>query len=116
MRVDLYREWNWEFDFGVERIKSVEESPNKYAIAYYDNKERLFRVDCVIEGQVSRYDYFCNERGRVIQKRALNDDGSVFIIVDLEYDDQREIVTEVGWCPGDPTCKSYHRPMAKHDE
>ena len=117
MRKQLFHQWNWEFDYGVEPIDEREQLPENHAVAYFDRLGRLYRVE-VCGGSsanhpagVFRYDYFCDERGRILQKRSLDDNNEVFVIVDFDYDDQKSYVTETAWWPNDGVCKSIQRQL-----
>ncbi len=114
----LFREWNWEFDYGVDEVAPGGSLPPSYAVAFYDHRGRLYRVEerqrpetTGIEGDdakvTSSYDYFCTLDGRVSQKRSLEEGGEVHVIVDMEYTDAE--VTEVAWWPANNVCKSIRR-------
>ena len=117
-----YECWNWEFDFGEGPIPEGEPLPPSFAVAYYDYRGRLYRVAQRAKELADRsdddpaafgtylYDYFCDSDGRILQKRSLDGDGTVFLIVDFEYDVETNQVTETAWSPNDGTCKSIRRP------
>jgi hypothetical protein len=119
----IFEHWNWRFDYGERPIPETEPLPARYAIAYYDHRNRLYRVvqrvkeladypdDDPAAFMTYVYDYFCDVNGRVIQKRSLDEQGSVFLIVDFEYDLDRREVTETAWWPADGPCKSLKRPI-----
>jgi hypothetical protein len=118
-----FEHWNWEFDYGERPIPEAALLPARYAIAYYDHRGRLYRVVQRVKELADHtdddpaafgtyvYDYFCDSDGRILQKRSLDEQGSVFLIVDLEYDLDRKEVTETAWWPGDGRCKSMKRPL-----
>jgi len=127
MRRRLFERWNWQFDYGECPIPEGESLPSRYAIAYYDRLDRLYRVEvCEVrrragirgvdedqaEVEVFVYDYFCDEKGRILQKRALGRHGEVDLIVDYEYDLERNQVIETAWWPAHETCKSIKRPVS----
>ena len=43
------------------------------------------------------YDYFCGEAGTILQKRSLDENGKVVLIVDMSY--SGDAVTETAWSP-----------------
>jgi hypothetical protein len=118
-----FEKWNWEFDFGEHSIPAQGPLPARYAIASYDHRGRLYRVVQRVKeladypdddsGAFGIYvfDYFCDDDGRILQKRSLDQQGSVFLIVDFEYDFDRKEITEIAWWPGDGTSKSMKRPF-----
>jgi hypothetical protein len=118
-----FDKWNWEFDFGECPIPTDRELPARYAIAYYDHRGRLYRVVQRIKELVDYsddnptafgtyvYDYFCDGAGRILQKRSLDQHGSVFLIVDFDYDVDKKEVTEIAWWPSNGSCKSIKRPF-----
>jgi glycosylphosphatidylinositol transamidase (GPIT) subunit GPI8 len=124
MRQRLFERWNWEFDYGVGPIPEDEPLPSEYAIAYYDRLDRLYRVEVrrragvrgvdedQSEVEVFVYDYFCDVKGRILQKRAYGEQGEVDLIVDFEYDLESNQVIETAWWPANGTCKSIKRPLS----
>lgn len=117
----FYRNWNWEFDYGVDPLPEGTPLDARYAIAYYDHLDRLYRVDIwdapAVDGDtnqsgdfsLSRYDYFCDSKGHILQKRSLEDNGDVFLIVDLDYDDEQARVRETAWLPALDELRSIER-------
>lgn len=131
MKKQFYRLWNWEFDYGIDVLPDDQPLPSKFAVAYYDHLERLYRAEVWEElshynspdetkrFDVSRYDYFCDMNGVILQKRSLGDDNEVFLIVDYEYfaDADNDRVRETAWLPINNTCKSIERPFRSgHEE
>jgi hypothetical protein len=115
MKTRLFRRWNWEFDFGVDELAGGAPVPLTYAVAFYDQHDRLYRVELRSReeldgagGKVSiMYEYFCGRDGRVLQKRSIDEHGDVQLIVDFEYSDTD--VTEIAWWPASNICKSIRR-------
>ena len=119
----MFEFWNWELDKGERPISSDSVLPPRYAIAYYDYRGCLYRVvkrvkeradggdDDPSAYQVYVYDYFSTPNGRVLQKRSLNEDGSVFLIVDCEYNDKGDEVKETAWWPSESRCQSRKRQL-----
>lgn len=122
-----FERWNWEFDCGEAPIAEGISLPPRYAIAYYDYRGRLYRVvkrvkqaaDCSDDDptafEMFVYDYFCDADGRILQKRSLDERGSVFLIVDFNYDLQKNEVTETAWWPDGGQRKSRTRPLQFSD-
>lgn len=118
-----FERWNWESDFGERPLPEDGPLPARYAIAFYDHRGRLYHVvqrvkeladlpdDDHAAFETYAYDYFCDANGRIIQKRSLDGQGSVFLIVDFEYDLDRKEVTQTAWWPADGSCKSVKRPF-----
>ena len=111
MKVKRYRRWNWEFDYGTDEIMDDNELAKDFATVYYDQFERLYRVEVqrsdIVEEGAWVYDYFCDMNGRVLQKRSLDERGGVFLIVDIEYC-ETEII-ETAWMPENGLSKSIRR-------
>lgn len=107
----IFKRWNWEYDFGEEPLPDDQPLPPVYAIAYFDHRGRLYRVIardkvCIDRSDddpsafyTSVYDYFCDDNGRILQKRSLDAENEDGVIVDLEYDDEKGEVTETPWSP-----------------
>ncbi len=106
----LYKRWNWEFDFGEEMLPNDGPLPATYAIAYFDYRGSLYRVVVRVELSIESdndpsdfgmfvYDYFCDETGRILQKRSFDMESEDGIIVDMEYNDEKGEVTETAWSP-----------------
>lgn len=124
MTQQRFEAWNWQFDYGERPMPADAPLPKQYAIASYDDKGRLYRVvkresDRVVRGEevpaafdVFVYDYFCDCDGRVLQKRSLDEQGDVFLIVDYEYNTEKGEVTESAWYPDTgPAKRSVTRPF-----
>lgn len=111
MTGNAFKRWNWEYDIGEQALPDGCSIPSEYAIAYYDYKRRLYRVVSRVKWSPDRpedgssayhtsvYDYFCDEDGRILQKRSMDDENENGVIVDLEYDDEKGEVTETAWSP-----------------
>lgn len=123
MTQQVFERWNWEYDCGEHLLPLGGGLPSVWAIAYYDKSGTLYRAVSRVKllpdasdddpdaFTVSVYDYFCTSDGRVIQKRALDDNYDVALIVDFDYDLERNQVTETAWSPVDGTCKSWKHPI-----
>lgn len=123
MKTQMFRSWNWEFDYGEAPIPETEPVPAVHAVAFYDGRGRLYRVEERVspsgfsflkEGQepdVYRYDYYCDETGRILQKRSLAEDGQVAIIVDFAYNDEAATLTQTAWSPDGGFAKSITRRL-----
>ena len=62
------------------------------------------RADIVLarpnpEDEIDVFDYFCDDDGRIMEKRSLDEDGNVVLIVRFTYDERKGLVTETGWSP-----------------
>lgn len=122
-----FERWNWEYDYGVGRLPEGMHLPPAHAIAHYDHRGRLYRVTAQIKESTDRsdddpasfgtyvYEYFCDSEGRIIQKRSLDEKGSVFLIVDVEYDVNGQI-TETAWWPDCGRLESRRRRVTEQRE
>ena len=107
----VYESWNWEFDYGVNPIQEGQPKPSRHAIAFHDDRGSLFRVVLLDSGvsnaadakQQKRsniyYDYFCDDSGRIVEKRSLDENFDLVVIVRYEYDTKRQVLTETAWYP-----------------
>jgi len=128
MKTQLFHDWNWQFDFGEKPISEDEIVPRLHASAYYDHRDRLYRVGVLKapsgsgalkereEPELAVYDYFCDQSGRVLQKRSLGEGAEVALIVDYEYDDATGSVTERAWSPDGGLSRSIRRPLASGEK
>jgi hypothetical protein len=123
MTQKIFERWNWEFDYGENPIPDGISLPARHALALYDHHGRLYRVVKRVKYLADRsdddpaafeelvYDYFCDRNGLVLQKRSLDEQGSVFVIVDIQYDlEKREVIETASW-PSDGSCTSKKRPL-----
>jgi hypothetical protein len=122
----VFKRWNWEYDFGEEPLSDNRPLPPRYAIAYFDYRGRLYRVvsrtkcnpdlgdDDSSAFDTSVYDYFCDENGRILQKRSLDKESEDGVIVDLQYDDDKGEVTESAWSPVHGLGKKHTRKREQH--
>jgi hypothetical protein len=120
-----FARWNWEFDFGEGELAAALPSPLEYAIALYDHRGRLYRVESRQRIVADRadddaeaysafaYEYFCDLSGRILQKRDVDEQGSVFLIVDFQYDVENDTIIETAWWPHDGTCRSAKRCLSR---
>ena len=122
MKKKFFKNWNWEKDFGEGLLSNDKPLPIAYAEVFYDYRGYVFRVihktaicrnQCIseepeiiteippdeVEIDVSVYDYFYDANGRILEKRSLDDDGSVFLIVHFEYENEGTKSAEIGWYP-----------------
>ena len=112
MTMAIFERWNWENDRGEVPIQASQQLPALHAMVYFDYLGRLYRVKSIVsptghrtlaEGQVSCifvYDYFCDGHGRLLQKRSIDENGDVSLIVDFQYSDVDGTVSETPWSPG----------------
>ena len=126
MKMQIFQDWNWEYDFGEKPISENDNIPPLHAVAYYDDADRIYRVQVLRspsgfgplreseKPELFMYDYFCDQNGRILQKRSLGENGEVVLIVDLQYDDTATIVTETAWSPDGGRGKSIKRPNKHH--
>jgi hypothetical protein len=109
MAIRIFQRWDWEHDRGERPLPPDGDLPRSHAIAYYDYVDRLYRVviknraDIVArdasEDETDVFDYFCDEGGRIIEKRSLDEHGNVVLLVRFSYDESKGLVTETGWNP-----------------
>lgn len=114
----IFKSWNWELDFGEGELRLSDHIPAKFAIAMYDFWGRLYRVedhektDEDVE-YVFIYDYFLNATGQIIEKRALDNEGNINLIVRIEYDLDGSRIEESCWSPTDNSPPAICRPKIK---
>jgi hypothetical protein len=125
LRVEVYKRWDLMHNRGVGPLTAEEPLPPRYAIAYYDYLGRLYRVEerIMVRGgggappveHLFIYDYFCDRRGRILQRRIMS--GVVVLtgfwgeeemeMVDYRYRGDRAFLTK--WHMGTGTC--WHRQV-----
>lgn len=103
-----FRRWNWETDTGEEQITDINNLPKVYCEVMLDHRGFVYRViqfnsDDIIfldseNEDKTVYDYYCDEKGNVKEKRAFDDDGNIGLIVQYEYINGKK-VAEVAWNP-----------------
>jgi len=120
MSIRFFRQWNWEFDFGVDQLPSGVQISKTHAVGFYDRWDHIYRVEIRSNGEaragdknentvVDVYDYFCARDGRILQKRSIDEHGVVQLIVDFEYSGSD--VTEIAWWPDSNVCKQIRRSL-----
>ena len=81
MRTKTFKQWNWQFDYGVGEFCDGDPLPAKHADAFYEQFDRLYRVELRErsfavsggDGFISTtiaYDYFRSKDGEILQKRS----------------------------------------------
>ena len=102
----FFRTWNWEYDIGEGELPAQPLPAPPYAVAYYDSRGRLYRAEILeppspgVEGELRFvYDYFCDDSGRVLEKRALDTNLVVALIVSFVYGQAGEAPTQVAFTP-----------------
>ena len=117
-----YRRWNWESDQPEGPLENDAPFPRSYATVHSDYWGRVFRVevvnpndfqfesdndDAVEEKYI--YDYFFDDSGQILEKRSLDVDGTVCLIVRFEYERDGRVVREIAWSPGQsiPSCVNH---------
>ena len=108
-----YRKWNWEFDYGIGEICD-DENPNAYTDAYFDNAGRLYRADSHKQDFHCSYEYFCDDRGRITEKRNYDDSGKLFVMVRISYDEATGMATETAWYPDDAEVQTVKIPISRY--
>jgi len=109
MNVKYFLRWDWEYDRGIDSITPEAGLPANYAIALLDFWGRLYRV-VEVEGEAKYiYDYFCNDHGQVIEKRAVSfeDPAEISLLVRYKYEESG-VVNEQAWYPDDPEQVKVH--------
>ncbi len=96
MKSVLFKEWDWEHDLGLSPIDLEVAKVANYAEAFFDWRDLPYRVVVHDTGDKFAYDYFYDEKGRIAEKRSLDETGNTVLIVRYEYDGDRK-VAEVGW-------------------
>ena len=114
----LFERWNWEYDHGIRQVNSVDNLPPRYCEVFVDVAGRLCRVILheVHPGGgpsvVAIYDYFCDAKGVVIQKRSYSDDGTPDLVIDYVVDG--DWITETALSGADEKPRSIRRRIQVH--
>ncbi len=104
----LFESWNRETDVGVGELDSSLPRPCSYAEVFLDWRALPYRVVVrnprdmksldKVDDEVFVYDYYYNDERKIVEKRSLDGEGRVVVIVRSEYDSEKKIA-EVGWYP-----------------
>ena len=103
----VYRNWSWENDCGEEELPDIPETAESFAVVYRDDRGFPYRVVVHNPSDVIRsidrnddesftYDYVYADDGSLIEKRSLDEDGDVFLIV-RRVMDANGTVRESAW-------------------
>ncbi len=110
MKVVLFRKWDWNLDRGEGRLDEEAPPPSSHATAFLNWRGLPYRV--VVknpsdirsldsnEDESFTYDYYYDDDGKIVEKRALDEEGYVDLIVRYEYDGETRIA-ETGWSTRD---------------
>jgi hypothetical protein len=95
-------------DCGEQQIDENATLPNSYARVLLDWRGFPYRVVArnplefrllnSADDEEYVYDYFYDDAGRILEKRSLDSNGNVEMIVRSEYDGENKIA-EIGWAP-----------------
>ena|SRR5688572_5582661 len=106
MKRRFFNKWNWEYDYGEEELPSEPGPDSPHAVAHYDGEGRLYRVVITRMAALGKpdtaqltYDYFCDDTGRVLEKRSLDEFGMVVLLVRFIYESSGEAPTQVAFNP-----------------
>lgn len=113
MPIVHYRDWNWEFDFGVDELPE-DQLTARYATGFFDDWGRLYRAEIHEDDLAFIYEYFCDDRGRTLEKRSYDENGNLFILVRISYDEASGFATETAWCPSHAGTKQVRIPLCKY--
>jgi hypothetical protein len=116
MQVVRYRHWNWEFDYGEGELAVTEPSPRSYTDAHFDHRGRLVRAECHDSAEQWCYEYFCDEAGRVLEKRSYDENGQLCVLVRIQYDLEAGVAIETAWSPGQPSTATASVPLPSYPE
>jgi YD repeat-containing protein len=116
MQLVRYRRWNWEFDYGEVEISTADPAPADYTDAQFDPWGRLVRAVCHDSGDHWSYEYFCDEAGRVLEKRSYDEKGQLTVLVRIQYDLDAGLAIETAWGPDQPGLATAHIPLAKYPD
>ena len=67
------------------------------AEAHYDERGFLYRVKEFIGSDCNIYDYYCNDEGKIVEKRSFDDYGNIFVTVRYRYDENLNEIHETAW-------------------
>jgi len=106
MKVIVFEKWDWNLDRGEGRLDEHAPLPTSHARVYLDWRGFPYRVVVRNPSEIRSldsdqeesftYDYYYDDDGKVLEKRALDEVGNVELIVRYEYDGERKIA-EIGW-------------------
>jgi hypothetical protein len=113
MSQTVFRSWDWERDTGCDELPLDQPAPRSHAVAFFDDRGLVYRVvarnpqdilpsDGAANDEEYAYDYYCDDAGRIREKRSLDDAGRIVLIVRYEYDATGRRA-EVGWSPASAT-------------
>ena len=106
MKKKYFEHWNWELDVGEEELFDVLSLPPSHAVVLYDYWGRIYRVEIhnlgrdVDRGEVFCYDYFYNSAGLIVEKRSLDINRNVDLIIKITYNSDGQRVNETCWQTG----------------
>lgn len=109
-----FKQWNWEFDFGEGEIPVEAGPPERYAEAHFDGWGRLVRVDCREPGVAWHIEYFCDQEGRVIEKRSYDEFGQLAVLVRIVYDPEAGVAVEEAWAPDKEGVATARVPLSHY--
>lgn len=102
----LFERWNWERDEGEVKVPEAGIRPASFAEVLLDWRGLPYRVIVKnppdfrsldsMQDETFVYDYYYDDKGQVVEKRSLDEDGKIIVIVRYEYEGERK-VAEVGW-------------------
>lgn len=109
MKQLVFRKWDWEHDKGIGPITGQLPPPASHVAVLYDDRGLPYRVrvqnpddlkslDRVHDDRTYVYDYTYDDDGRVLEKRALDANYDVALIVRYQYVSGKK-TAEVGWSP-----------------
>ena len=113
MSVVHYRDWNWEFDFGVDEL-AEDQLNGRYAIGFFDHGGRVYRVEICGDGPSYNYEYYCDDRGRTLEKRSYDEHGRLCALVRICYDEASGFATETAWSPSHAGTEQVRIPLRKY--
>jgi hypothetical protein len=116
MQFVRYRRWNWEFDYGEGELPVTEPTPTCYTDVLFDHWGRLVRADCHDSAAHWWYEYFCDQVGRVIEKRSYDEHGHLCVLVCIQYDAEPGVATETAWCPDQRGVAIARIPLSKYPD
>jgi hypothetical protein len=111
----IYEDWDWDNDVGIKLLGETTAFPKlpvNCAVVRLDHWGRIYRVEHHQSNLVPSlflYEYFCDDQGRVVEKRSLDEHQNVTLIVRIKYENGGNRIEEQSWQPGEAEPKIWKK-------